>query len=143
MELISEMPGAKLDQRDRHGKTPIDIAYICKSKYVGLFLADKVPHTNMYSWDTMYDTPYVEYRAEDDQDNTHFKEDRAATYFDDDQVDTHFGDDLIERNARRQKLRNEEHMQVQMQYPPHLWALDRPIRVENDNKKEGTKKSSR
>ena len=28
MELISEMPGVKVDQRDRYGKTAIDIAFI-------------------------------------------------------------------------------------------------------------------
>ncbi|KAF4415275.1 ankyrin repeats (3 copies) domain-containing [Fusarium acutatum] len=48
MELTSKMSGAKLDQQDHHGKTPIDIAFICRSKYVGLFLADKVPWTNIY-----------------------------------------------------------------------------------------------
>ncbi|KAM0227318.1 hypothetical protein ACHAP5_012201 [Fusarium lateritium] len=122
MELISKMPGAKLDQRDRHGKTPIDIAFICKSKNVGLFLADKVPFTNIYYWDLMYDTPHIEYEAEDDQ------------------VETCYEVDLLERNARRQKLANEEYEQLRMQYPPHLWALIPHIHKEPETKKEDTEK---
>ncbi|KAG4277747.1 hypothetical protein FPRO04_06990 [Fusarium proliferatum] len=122
MELISKIPGAKLDQRDRHGKTPIDIAFICKSKYVGLFLADKVPWTNIYYWDLMYDTPRIDYEAGDDQ------------------VETCYEADLLERNARRQKRANEEHEQLRMQYPPHLWALIPCIRKETETEKENTEK---
>ncbi|RKL35782.1 hypothetical protein BFJ72_g8482 [Fusarium proliferatum] len=122
MELISKIPGAKLDQRDRHGKTPIDIAFICKSKYVGLFLADKVPWTNIYYWDLMYDTPHIDYEAGDDQ------------------VETCYEADLLERNARRQKRANEEHEQLRMQYPPHLWALIPCIRKETETEKENTEK---
>ncbi|KAH7004342.1 hypothetical protein EDB82DRAFT_422883 [Fusarium venenatum] len=125
MEMVSEMPGAKLDQRDRHGKTPIDIAFICKSKYVGMFLAEKVPHTNIYSWEQMYDTPYVEYGAEDCR------------------VHTSYEADLLERNARRQRIANEENLQVQIQYPYHLWALVPYNREEVETKKEDPEKSSK
>ncbi|RGP71285.1 ankyrin repeats 3 copies domain-containing [Fusarium sporotrichioides] len=123
MKLVSEMPGVRLDQPDRHGKTPIDIAFICKSKYVGMFLTEKVPHINIYSWDSMYDTPCVEYRAEDCQ------------------IDTSYEVDLLEREARRQKLANEEHRQVQLQYPYHLWALVPYNREEAGTKKEDSEKS--
>ncbi|KAF4468392.1 ankyrin repeats (3 copies) domain-containing [Fusarium albosuccineum] len=105
MELISQMPGVKLDQQDCYGKTPIDIAFICQSKYVGLFLADKTPHLNVYSWDLMYRTPYIEWQAQDDG------------------IDVDRSDDLLVRNARRQQVAHDEHEQLQKQYPPELWAL--------------------
>ncbi|KAF4411640.1 ankyrin repeats (3 copies) domain-containing protein, partial [Fusarium austroafricanum] len=105
MKLVSEMPGVKMDQRDRYGKSPIDIAFICQSKYVGLFLARKMPNINIYSWDLMYDTPESGYEIEDYQ------------------VDTCYEDDLLERNGQRQKLSNEEHEELQKQYPPDQWAL--------------------
>ncbi|KAI8680929.1 hypothetical protein NCS55_00341800 [Fusarium keratoplasticum] len=105
MKLISQMPGVKLNQRDRHGKTPIDIAFICQSKYVGLFLAEKTPHLNMYSWDLMYRTPDIDWQAQDDH------------------VDANQADDLLMRHARRQQLAHDEYKQLQEQYPAELWAL--------------------
>ncbi|KAM0554809.1 hypothetical protein ACHAPJ_006542 [Fusarium lateritium] len=120
MKLISEMPGARLDQRDRHGKTPIDIAFICQSKYVGLFLTDKTPHINMYCWDLMYDTPDIECQIEDDY------------------VDTCYEDDLLKRNAQRQRLSNEEHEHLQKQYPPNHWALVPRPSSGNEAKKDET-----
>ncbi|QPC67784.1 hypothetical protein HYE67_010015 [Fusarium culmorum] len=125
MELVSEMPGAKLDQKDRHGKTPIDIAFICKNKYVGMFLANKVPHTNIYSWDYMYDTPFVEHEVEDDYCYASYQA------------------SLLERNARRQKLANEEHMQVQTRYPCHLWALVPYVSEETETKIKDSEKPNR
>ncbi|PNP76488.1 hypothetical protein FNYG_10175 [Fusarium nygamai] len=118
MQLICELPGVKWDQRDRHGKTPIDIAFICKSKYVGLFLADKTPHLNTYSWDLMYNTPNVECQVQDDQ------------------ADDAYQDDLLQRNTQRMKLSNEEHKQLQEQYPLQLWGL---VLRPNDNKKKKKK----
>ncbi|UZP34905.1 hypothetical protein NXS19_002721 [Fusarium pseudograminearum] len=126
MELVSEMPGAKLDQKDRHGKTPIDIAFICKkSKYVGMFLAEKVPHTNIYSWECMYDTPFVEHGVED--------------FY----IDLSYEANLLERNATRQKLANEEHMQVQIQYPCHLWALVPYVSEETETKTKDSEKPNK
>lgn len=125
MELVSEMPGAKLDQKDRHGKTPIDIAFICKSKYVGMFLAEKVPHTNIYSWECMYDTPFVEHGVED--------------FY----IDVSYEVSLLERNATRQKLANEEHMQVQIQYPCHLWALVPYVSEETETKTKDSEKPNK
>lgn len=83
MRKIARAPGVRLDQRDSHGKTPIDIAFVCQSKHVGLFLAEKVPQLNMYSWDLMYRAPEVLWRAEDDD------------------VDAAQGGDLLARHARR------------------------------------------
>ncbi|CAJ0545078.1 Ff.00g085510.m01.CDS01 [Fusarium sp. VM40] len=107
MELISRMPAVKLDQKDCHGKTPIDIAFICQCKYVGLFLASKVPHLNIYSWDLIYRAPILSresiYRTEE--------------------LYTTFENDLLMRNAQRQQAAHEEHKELQKQYPPELWAL--------------------
>lgn len=107
MEMISQMPGVRLDQRDRHGKTPIDIAFICQSKHVGLFLADRVPHLNMYSWDLMYRTPAVD-------DGEHHVD-----------LNSIWEDDLLARNARRQQIAHAEYEKIQKQYPTRLWGLVR------------------
>ncbi|KAF4981698.1 hypothetical protein FDECE_17641 [Fusarium decemcellulare] len=105
MELISQMPDVKLHQRDRHGKMPLDIAFICQSKNVGLFLASKAPHLNVYSWDLMYCAPDVE-----------------DWWVRDEHVDD-YQDDLLMRNARRQKMANEEHERLRAEYPMELWGL--------------------
>ncbi|KAM0314335.1 hypothetical protein ACHAPQ_011844, partial [Fusarium lateritium] len=107
MELISQMPGVKLDQKDCHGKTPIDIAYICQCKYVGLFLASKVPHLNIYSWDLIYRAPLLS------SESIYRQEEFYTTY----------ENDLLIRNAQRQQAAHEEHRELQKQYPPELWAL--------------------
>jgi ankyrin repeat protein len=107
MELISQMPGVKLDQKDCHGKTPIDIAFTCQCKYVGLFLASKVPHLNIYSWDLIYRAPLLSWES----------------IYREEEVYTTPEDDLLMRNAKRQQAAHEEHKELQKQYPPELWAL--------------------
>lgn len=125
MELISEMSRVKLDQRDNYGKTPIDIAFICQSKYVGLFLSKKTPQLNIYSWDLMYHSPEVEDKIKEDQ--------PYASY----------DDSLLERHARRQRQTNKEHEQLQERYPPDRWALvvvpDKKSKKGDKNKKKKTK----
>ncbi|KAM0266918.1 hypothetical protein ACHAPA_006487 [Fusarium lateritium] len=107
MELVSQMPGVKLDQKDCHGKTPIDIAFICQCKYVGLFLASKVPHLNIYSWDLIYRAPLLSLES------IYLEGEFYTTY----------ENDLLMRNAQRQQAAHDEHRELQEQYPPELWAL--------------------
>jgi hypothetical protein len=65
MEAIGGIPGVKLDQRDNHGKTAIDIAFACQSKNVGRFLGERLPHLNVYSWELMHQSAEVVMGEED------------------------------------------------------------------------------
>lgn len=68
MMAVERLPGARLDRADRHGKRPIDIAYICKCRNVGLFLASRQPHLNIYPWASLYSSPTVVGEEEPDRD---------------------------------------------------------------------------
>ncbi|KAL8282845.1 hypothetical protein RB600_006024 [Gaeumannomyces tritici] len=60
MMAVEGLPGARLGRADRHGKRPIDIAYICKCRNVGLFLASRQLHLDAYRWDSLYVRPAVQ-----------------------------------------------------------------------------------
>ncbi|KAG7418998.1 hypothetical protein Forpe1208_v003466 [Fusarium oxysporum f. sp. rapae] len=88
-----------------------------------------MPNINIYSWDLMYNTPESGYEIADHR------------------LDTCYEDDLLERNARRQKPSNEEHEELEKQYPPDQWALviPPPSKEKSKNKhtqSKGTKKTS-
>ncbi|KLU90850.1 hypothetical protein MAPG_09375 [Magnaporthiopsis poae ATCC 64411] len=68
MMAVERLPGARLDRPDRHGKRPIDIAYICKCRNVGLYLASRQPHLDTYSWASLYSSPTVVGDKEPDRD---------------------------------------------------------------------------
>lgn len=59
MDLLSQRRGVNWTQRDNYGKRPVDIAYICESKNVGLFLSRKLQTADNYDWDAMYSSPAV------------------------------------------------------------------------------------
>jgi ankyrin repeat protein len=66
MERVVNAPGVgvvELERHDKNSKMPIDIAFQCKCRNVGQFLADKMRSTsgyfNIYDWDNMYCSPNV------------------------------------------------------------------------------------
>lgn len=68
---IARANGIRWGQRDNYGKRPVDIAYICQSKHVGLLLARKTGSTTAYNWDWMYNSPFVDPPAEGDNFEPH------------------------------------------------------------------------
>lgn len=111
ISFLAEIPGVDIAQKDKHGKTPIDIAFICKCPTVGRFLVEKMRTRksptmffDIYDWDSMYNSPIVLW-SED-------KDDRAL-----------FSGELQERESRRQKASVEEWEAIRRQYPPEQWAL--------------------
>lgn len=64
MERVVNAPGVgvvELERHDKNSKMPIDIAFQCKSRDVGQFLANEMRRTsgyfNIYDWDNMYCSP--------------------------------------------------------------------------------------
>lgn len=64
MKTIRNSPGVvEIARHDKHSKMPIDIAFLCKCKNVGQFLAREMRGTpgyfDIYDWDNMYCSPDV------------------------------------------------------------------------------------
>ncbi|TQV91653.1 ankyrin repeat protein [Cordyceps javanica] len=68
---LSRQKDIRWAQRDNYGKQPVDIAYICQSKYVGQFLARKTPNPKQYDWESMYNSPFVDPPPEGDHFEPH------------------------------------------------------------------------
>lgn len=60
MHELSRKTGIRWEQKDKYGKRPVDIAYICESKYVGQFLARRTRNAPQYDWTSMYNSPFVD-----------------------------------------------------------------------------------
>lgn len=74
LEIVHELSwqeDIRWTQKDKYGQKPVDIAYICRSKYVGQFLAQKTPDARSYDWESMYNSPFVEPPPETDDFEPH------------------------------------------------------------------------
>lgn len=63
---LSRQKDIRWTQRDNYGKQPVDIAYVCHSKLVGQFLAQKTPNAKFHDWTSMYNSPLVDPPPETD-----------------------------------------------------------------------------
>ncbi|KAH8645771.1 ankyrin repeat-containing domain protein, partial [Xylariales sp. PMI_506] len=135
IQRLAAVPGIELARRDKHGKMPIDIAYICKCPTVGRYLSSQMRALGLnkafsdgyYEWDKMYNSAVVDFMDLDDESGNEIFE-------------THTG--LMERQAMHQarNIAAEASWEaIQLQYPPEKWALVLDPKTELDQ--EGHLKS--
>ncbi|RYP93794.1 hypothetical protein DL770_000166 [Monosporascus sp. CRB-9-2] len=110
MEMLADLEGVSVEwaRRDKHGKRPVDIAGMCGTKHVGLFLAERTPGWRSerpdWNFEEMYRSPTVE-----------------AT---DDAVLWQEEEEFLIKNSRRQKQKSgEECEDSQRRYPDSRFGL--------------------
>lgn len=119
VQQLAAVPGVELARRDKHGKMPIDIAYICKCPNVGRYLSSQMRALGLagaftdayYGWDGMYNSATVDYMDIDDEGR-------------DEYPGAHRG--IIERHAMNQERDEAAHKRwegIQRQYPSKNWDL--------------------
>jgi ankyrin repeat protein len=106
MELIASTQGVRLDQPDKYGKLPIDIAFVCKSRSVGKYLGARMPFLDIYSWDGMYCSPVVGCVEPESID-----------------WEKRFNEDRREGERARRKKNREAWEALHRAYPYEEWAL--------------------
>jgi hypothetical protein len=115
MQMLVAMSGVELYRKDKHGKLPIDITYLCKCANVGRFLSQEMKRRappgvvffDIYGWDAMYNNPFI---WDVERDITRAEAGRHE-------------EGLMAREARRNKNFHDEWHQLRLQYPDKLWGL--------------------
>ncbi|RYO83523.1 hypothetical protein DL763_007848 [Monosporascus cannonballus] len=94
MEMLVGLEGASVEwaRRDKHGKRPVDIAGMCGTKYVGLFLAERTPGWRSEQSDWNFEEMYRSRTVEMTDDALLLQEE----------------EDLLIKNSRRQKRKSDE-----------------------------------
>ncbi|RYP15106.1 hypothetical protein DL765_005929 [Monosporascus sp. GIB2] len=116
MELLVGLDGASVEwaRRDKHGKRPVDIAGMCGTKYVGLFLAERTPGWRSEQPDWNFEEMYRSRTVEITDDALLLQEE----------------EDLLIKNSRRQKRKSDEEWEdSRRRYPDSRFGL---VHVESD-----------
>jgi ankyrin repeat protein len=126
MEVIrdTDMPEAvELARRDKYDKMPIDIAFRCRCKHVGQFLAREMRaasnYNDIYNWDNMYrsrEVLDVELQAV-------LAMDRQWSFVTVKEEFDMLAADKQDDRKRAQELRSHRRSRQQLEWPDKLWGI--------------------